>query len=135
LFLALIGLLAACSQSINAKPIVNGTPIKAPEVLATPAAFQPAAGICGEIEGQSVTVVINPDVPDPRCVRVKPTQKLTVINHRGETIQVQIGPFEATILPNDQQFFDLPFGDYLAPGVHQMVVSPCCGGEIVLDNP
>jgi len=133
--LAIAWLMTACALSPNAEPVPEGTQFQAPEVLATPAAQSPAAGICGEFSGELVTIVINPDIPDPRCARIQPTQKLVVINHRGEVIQVRIGDFEASIQPDSQQLFDLPFGEYLAPGVHLILVSPCCGAELVLGMP
>ncbi|MGD8823190.1 MAG: NBR1-Ig-like domain-containing protein, partial [Anaerolineales bacterium] len=33
---------------------------------ATPVSDTPAAGICGQVEGEVATMIINPDVPDPR---------------------------------------------------------------------
>lgn len=128
-------LLSACTLTQQNAPVLEQAPLIAPETLATPAAVQPAAGICAEFEGEIVIMTINPDIPDPRCIKVRPAQKLTVINHRGETLQVRIGPFETTILPEDQYLFDQPFGDYLAPGVHVLDVFPCCGGELVLSQP
>ena len=109
--------------------------IQAPEVLATPAAESPAAGICAEFSESQVLVTINPDIPDPRCTKIQPSQKLVVENRRQENLRVQIGPFDVLISPGGRHLFDLPFGDYLAPGVHQMIVSPCCGAELWLEIP
>ena len=128
-------LLPACTLTHPNAPVLEQAPLPTPESLATPAAMQPAAGICAEFEEEMVTMTINPDIPDPRCINIRPEQKLTVVNHRIETLRVRIGPFETTILPEGQHLFDLPFGDYLAPGVHHLDVFPCCGGELVLSQP
>ncbi len=130
-----IGLLASCSLRQRPEATLEPAPASASPILATPAAQSPAAGICAEFEGETITVTINPDIPDPRCVSIRPDQKLVVVNHRGEPIQVKIGHFEASLPNGGEQFFDLPFGQYLAPGVHQMLVSPCCGAELVLSVP
>ena len=58
-----------------------------------------------------------------------------LVNNRLETLRVRIGSLETTILPERQHLFGLPFGDYLAPGVHLLDVFPCCGGELVLSQP
>ena len=128
-------LLPACMLPQQNTPVLERAPLSTTETLSTPAAMQPAAGICAEFEGEIVTMTINPDIPDPRCIKIEPAQKLAVVNHRMETLQVRIGPFETTILPEGQHLFDLPFGDYLAPGVHHLDVFPCCGGELVLSQP
>jgi hypothetical protein len=105
-----------------------------PHRLATPASQQPAAGICGAAEGNIVTVRINPDVPDPRCVIITSDQRLNVINNRDEVIQISLGVFEAEIDPGDESLAPLTFGEYLAPGVHLIEVSPCCGASLWLQE-
>ena len=104
-----------------------------PKALATPAADSPAAGICAEFPGTWVTIIINPDIPSPRCSIVRPNQKLSVVNKRSEILRVRLGDFDYTILPGEGQTFDLPFSEYLAPGVHHILVDPCCGAELVFE--
>ena len=135
ILLVLVGLLVSCSLSQRPEGTPDTAPASVPPILATPAAQSPAAGICAEFEGETVTVTINPDIPDPRCVSIRPDQKLVVINHRGETIRVKIGHFEASLPNGGEHLFNLPFGQYLASGVHQMIVTPCCGAELVLSVP
>ena len=101
--------------------------------LATPVAHSPAAGICARFEGQIVTITIRPDIPDPRCAFIRPDQILEVVNNRGETLQVKIGHLQAELSPGQSHTFDLPFGEYLLPGVHRIEVQPCCGAELVLE--
>ena len=77
-------------------------------------------------------MTINPDIPDPRCMKVRAGQRLQVVNNRGETLSVTLGRMTATILPGDSHTFENNFEALLQPGVHALLVSPCCGGEIVL---
>jgi hypothetical protein len=108
-------------------PVQNST-------LATPYALRPAAGICASFESELVVVTLNPDVPDPRCSKVRPDQKLKVINQTQITLQVSLGNFLASLVPGAVVVFDTPIGDYLATGVHQLQVSPCCGPELWLEG-
>lgn len=126
-------LTSACSTQTPPPPIVSpGPTLSSSPSLATPYADMPAAGICGTAEGEWVTITLEPGLPNPRCVQVKPDQKLTVVNQTGGTVDIAIGTFEATLAPEQSISFEEPFGEYLARGVHVLGVSPCCGGEIVL---
>lgn len=128
--------LAACTGPTveptvtEATPISNATSIS--YALATPYAQQPAAGICASFDGTVVTVTINIDTPDPRCVIVKPDQTLTVINNTPESLLVSIGSFTASINAGEKNTFDTPFGEYLAPGVHRIQVSRYSASELWL---
>jgi hypothetical protein len=118
--------LAACApvRAVTAPPTAYP--------LATPVSESPAAGICAEPEGRLVVFTILPDIPDPRCARVRPDQILQVVNSSGKPILVSLGTFTASLQPGDEHTFDVPFGDYLEPGVHFVQVLPCCGPEIWL---
>jgi hypothetical protein len=102
---------------------------------ATPVADTPAAGICGQAEGEVVTMRINPDVPDPRCLKVGPDQRLRVVNNLGEAITVSLFTQSAVIQPGGEHTFAATFGELLLPGVHLLDVSTCCGGSIWLQGP
>jgi hypothetical protein len=102
--------------------------------LATPYAQEPAAGICTSFEGQMVKVIINQDIPDPRCAKVRADQKLMVVNHTQDTLQISIGRFTASLESGKETIIDTPFGEYLEVGVHQLQVSPCCGPELWLEK-
>lgn len=129
---------AACKRvdikatTMPATPTVSITPQT--NILATPYAQQPAAGICASFEGEMIVVTLNPDIPDPRCTKVRADQKLTIINHTQITLQISIGRFSASLEPGKESIIDTPFGEYLAPGVHQLQVSPCCGPELWLEE-
>jgi hypothetical protein len=127
--------LSACNQAGVESPTASltATTPKTTLSLATPYAQEPAAGICGSFEGEMVTVTLNPDIPDPRCSKVRPEQKLTVINQTQNTLQVSIGSFTTSLEPGTSTIIDTPFGEYLAQGVHQLQVTPCCGPELWLE--
>jgi hypothetical protein len=101
--------------------------------LATPYASQPAAGICAKFDGEIVTVTLNTDLTDPRCTKIRSDQKLNVVNNTLSTLRVSIGDFQKSMLPGETWSIDVPFGDYLAVGVHQLAVTPCCGAELWLE--
>jgi hypothetical protein len=123
------------------KPAQTMTPQKVistlypPPPKATAYAQQPAAGICASFDGDMVMVSINPDIPDPRCSKVRADQKITIINNTQNNIEVNIGrAFEADLAPGEKTTIDYPFSDYLYPGVHQVQVKPCCGFELWLED-
>ena len=114
-------------------PIEEGmTVTDVPAYRATPVVESPAAGICGAWEGDVVTFTIRPDIPDPRCGEARPGQVLRVVNGREEVIRASIGLFAVDIEPGGEYIFDEPMGNYLMPGVHVVLISPCCSPELIL---
>jgi hypothetical protein len=91
--------------------------------LKPPDSQTPAAGVCAPATGQAVEVVINPDVPSPRCTQVTADQRLQVRNNTDQQVSVSFADFSATLAPGASQLFDRAFGDYLQPGVHGVDVS------------
>jgi len=126
--LAVLALLAACAPG----PEPANRSVSYP--LATPVSQLPAAGICASFEGTLVTVTIFPGYADPRCTTVRPDQNLQIINRTLAPLQVHIGTFSASLDPGADYSFRVPFGKYLAPGVHQVQVLPCCGPELWLQT-
>lgn len=112
-------------------PLAEVLATETAQTLATPYAQEPAAGICSEIEGSLVSVSLRPDVPDPRCVRVKPDQHLNLKNETDQTLQVSLGRFQAELDPGEEVTFDAPFGDYLVLGVHLVTTSAPPGGPAI----
>jgi len=100
--------------------------------LAAAVSKHPAAGACAELprtQGAVRTVRIEPDVPDPRCSQVYPSQRLRIVNatnhygQRGRTVAVRLADFRARLAPGKAKTFDASFGSYLAPGDHVVTVS------------
>jgi hypothetical protein len=99
---------------------------------ATPYASQPAAGICAQPGAEHVEVIIYPDIPDPRCVVVGAHQRLRITNRTSAAIEATLGDHTISVEPSTTVEFSRPLGEYLAAGVHALLVRPCCGPEIVL---
>lgn len=125
-------LLVPLSAALAACAAGNASPTAAPIPLASPVSQEPAAGICGATEAAEVTITIYPDIPDPRCAIVRPEQRLKIVNSTANPLQVSLASFRAEIGPGAGYAFELPLGEFLAPGVHLVQVLPCCGPELWL---
>ena len=125
--------LTTLSCALFARPDI-GAPSDTPTPLprATPASLEPAAGLCGEAEGDEVVMRLEPGIPDPRCIIVRDGQHLRVINHTGAEVNLGLGPYSLVLPANGETVIGPPFGDFLMPGVHILQVDPCCGGELWL---
>ena len=135
IYLGMCILVTACSFPEQNQLAASPAATNAVPELATPYALQPAAGICGQAEGQSVEIILEPGIPNPRCVQVIPSQFLMVTNRTGQFIAIGLGDERTGLGPGQSFSFDRPMGEMLALGVHQLYVDPCCGGEIVLVAP
>jgi hypothetical protein len=115
---------------------VTGSPPTAPArsspraSLVPPDATAPAASACDRATQQIVTITVDPDVPQPRCVSVSAQQELRVVNRsnavgqRGSTITVRWADFSARTVPvGATTLYTQPFGAYLEGGVHDLHVS------------
>jgi hypothetical protein len=102
--------------------------------LATPVSAEPAAGICMEPEGDTAVVEIYPDAPAPRCLKVTALQRLVLVNRTESEISVSLGALAAIVLPGEEYTLDRSFGEYLAPGVHRVQVTPYFGPEVWLQG-
>lgn len=114
-------LVAACGSDSEPRPT-----LKAPD------SDTPASGICAEVpEGNAVAIVINEDVPSPRCSKIEADQRVEVVNKTGGQVRVQLAQFDLTLELEEKQLLDLPAGEYLAPGVHVIRASSLAGGPEV----
>lgn len=129
--LLLASLAAACRAGAT---FDSPTPPETVTVRATPYAQQPAAGICAEADDEEVVMRLLPGIPDPRCVIVRPDQRLRVVNETGADVNISLGPFALPLPANGQTVIGPTFGEYLLPGVHVLSVDPCCGGELWLPS-
>jgi hypothetical protein len=108
--------------------IVNDPTIPA-STLVPADSDQPASGICLPVAGDTVTMVIHSDTPDPRCAAVTSSQHLRVVNKTTGVITVAFGDFPPrNVGPGISTSFDDGFGTYLALGVHIVHVSTYEGG-------
>jgi hypothetical protein len=110
------------------KPTALATPSATetgPEQLIPAEAEHPAAGICGGNGGPIAVIEVNPDTPYPRCLEVRPDQRLKVVNttnrfgFTGTTVVVTFGSWSSrTLNVGESVTFDQPLGTVFAPGVH-----------------
>ncbi len=124
--------LTLISAALSACAVGNSIPPATLIPLATPVSQEPAAGICGATEAAEITITIYPDIPDPRCAIVRPEQRLRLVNKTTLLLQVSLAAFQTELEPGAEYTFDLPLGEFLAPGVHLVQVLPCCGPELWL---
>jgi hypothetical protein len=146
-------LLLACSLAsrlpgaqVTPAPVAPATSAATPLAVSTPAPSEmlpttatsptlkpadsefPAAGICDEVDGEIATITIYSGIPDPRCLVVYAGQRLKVVNASGEEVRFTLGPFDVLLAPEDEQIYDRPVDEYLAPGVHNTYISIFYGG-------
>ena len=97
----------------------------------------PAASSCNSIQGNIVSVKLNIDVPNPRCVVISATQMLTLVNGSGQTISLNYGSYNSQIPAGSSYTFPLAAGSFLAPGVHRIKTSLYRGSgpEVWLQTP
>jgi hypothetical protein len=120
------------SPTLQAAALPSATSQPASLPLATPISAEPAAGICAEAEGETAVVEIFPDIPSPRCLKVTADQRLVVINRGDTDISLGLGSLAAVVRPGEEHTLDMPFGEYLAPGVHRLQAEPYSGPEVWL---
>jgi hypothetical protein len=96
---------------------------------------RPASGMCEPSAGAIVTVRLDPDIPDPRCIVVSSSQRLRVVNssagygRHGTTVTITFADLSPRVLNvRAATTFHRPLGQYLAPGVHDLQVSLYDGG-------
>ncbi len=127
----------ALATAAKTAPAATATPAGAnlvpPQASLVPAeADAPAAGICAEAQGEWAAVEIWPDIPSPRCLKVTSQQRLKVANRTDAAVQVQLGPHTLQVPAGAEGSLDVPFGTFLAPGVHRVSADPYSGPEVWL---
>jgi hypothetical protein len=156
--LILLSSLIACSSTLVKAPSVGIPPTSTRTVTPTaPVTSQapgtttadsdlisadsqtPASGYCPKTVGALVVITMNPDTPSPRCVVVTGGQHLKVVNPSnqfgaaGRTITVSFARFPPRqVAIGATTTFDQTFGSYLAPGVHEVHITPAYSAEIWL---
>ena len=138
-WIGIVGLLAA---GITGAVLIKKThitsslaPVVVSPTLKPAEAIDPATGICRDFPGtDTAAVTITDDVPDPKCLKVLPDQKLKVINKTQTEVSVYLGEVRFKISPGGEYVTDKKLGSFLAPGVHVPVVAPGRGPEIWLQK-
>jgi len=96
--------------------------------LKSPDSETPAAGICGEPQGDPVSIVlgIGPDgIPlAGRCVKITPAQRIKLINQSNGPFNILFGEYHIDLPVGSEILLDKPVGQYLALGVHFLPMGP-----------
>jgi hypothetical protein len=86
----------------------------------------PAAGACAEPTTDVATVILNPDTPMPRCTKIRPGQKLRIVNgsnnfgQTGAEMTITLRGYSAvTLQPGEGHTYEQPLSEVLAPGYHR----------------
>lgn len=87
----------------------------------------PAAGTCAQVQGKEVMIILNPDIPSPRCVIVSSEMNLSLINNTNTPITLDYGIYKSTIQPKSGYSFPGTIGSIFAPGVHRIMTSLYAG--------
>lgn len=120
-----VGTISTSPSSGSARPSTSSSSLAAPD------ATQPAAGsTCARTSQPVVTIEVRPDASPPPCVTVSAKQQLRVVNRSGTASQhgspivIIWADFPTRSVPaGAATSYDRPFGQYLAPGVHDLHVS------------
>jgi hypothetical protein len=84
----------------------------------------PAAGICGEAQGDPVEVLLGSGADGlplgGRCLILAPDQRLNLVNRTGDQVAAQFAGFMIDLPVGGEMLLDRPVGEYLAPGVHDL---------------
>jgi hypothetical protein len=92
-----------------------------PGVKAAPEFVGPgAAGVCTTEKEPVVTVVLEGDVPNPRCTVIHGSQQLRVENHVTQTVHATLGPLAMVLPPGSSLTIKEKFDTFLRPGGHTM---------------
>lgn len=94
-------------------------------------ADRPAAGVCDKQNPIVVVLIIREDVPMPRCAKVRPDQKIRVVNGTEEKMRIGfkdvsplvLAPRTIELTPQAGYTFRIPVNQYLEPGIHHLSVS------------
>jgi hypothetical protein len=88
----------------------------------------PAAGICSEMQGDPVNVILGIDssgLPKAgRCVAVNPYQRIKLINQSNGPFNIKFAEYFINLSVGDEMLLDKPVGEYLALGVHFLPMGP-----------
>lgn len=88
----------------------------------------PAAGVCGETQGDPVNIVLGiaPDgLPKAgRCIVIDPAQRIRLINQSDGLFDITFAENQIDLPVGGEMLLDKPVGEYLALGVHHLPMAP-----------
>ena len=87
-----------------------------------------ASGACATDDAEIVSVVFEQDVPVPRCVVVRGSQRLRITNNVDQTVIARLGGAEITLPPDSTVTLAESFSEYLEPGGYFLTTDLYSGG-------
>jgi len=88
----------------------------------------PAAGICGDTQGDPVTIILGIDSSGlplaGRCLIIAPSQRIKLVNQSGNSINMNFAGYQINLPVGGEMLLDKPVGQYLALGVHFLPMGP-----------
>ncbi|NOH02698.1 MAG: hypothetical protein HND47_12430 [Chloroflexi bacterium] len=111
-----------------ARPVLDTVQPVTSGGLKPPDSDTPAAGICGDDQGDPVVITLGiaPDgLPKAgRCIAVNPAQRIKFINQSDGPLNTAFAEFHVDLPVGGEMLLDKPVGDYLALGVHHLPFGP-----------
>ncbi len=95
---------------------------------------EPGAGAPCSRQHEPVAVLhLAPDAPSPRCLGVVPRQRLRVVNDQTTPVTVTFADLPPrTLRPDGSTLYDVPLGDLVRSGAHQVRVTDGYSPEVFL---
>ena len=125
-----LALVAACSGTVSQQSAPRPQAAAKSRAAVSPAAVeQPktAAACEGPLNAPVALVEVGPDTPKPRCLLIRPDQRLRVVNattrfeQPGTPVVVTFARWAPRILePDESVTFGQPLGQVLDPGIHEL---------------
>jgi len=117
------------SEEITSTPVLHiATVSSLSGGLKLPDSETPAAGICGEVQGDPVSIVLGLGLDGiplaGRCITITPAQRIKLINQSNGPIDVLFSEFHFNLPIGSELLLDDPVGQYLAHGIHFLPMGP-----------
>jgi hypothetical protein len=123
---------AGSAPSVGESPATGSYSLRE-GVKAKPDTLGPgAAGVCVGQDSEIVAVTLEIDVPSPRCVVIRGSQRLRVTNHFEKTALAKLGPLEMVIPTGASVTVRETFDSYMEPGGHTLKTDVYGGGGVEL---
>lgn len=110
------------------KAVLDSIQASSDEAIKPPDSDTPAAGVCGEAQGDPSTIILGLDVSGMplagRCIIMNPAQRIKLINQSVNPIKMRLMAYPIALPAGGELLLDKPAGQYLALGVHSLPVGP-----------
>lgn len=110
------------------QPVLDTLRVYPPDGLKPADSETPAAGICGEVKGETARIELGTG-PDGlplagRCWILPAQARILLVNASQEALHFTFAGFAVDLEPGEERALDLPVGDMLARGAHALPHGP-----------